>query len=119
VEGQRRDAGRDCGGQMRIRTGWFLGRPENSRSTLDELSLAQISLINLSMNVEGNVISRDVGVTFDVLEAEGHKTKSVEYEFKVFAVLGNWREDAELSKLMASMRDFREMVKAMQDEALR
>jgi hypothetical protein len=38
---------------------------------------------------------------------------------KLTAVPGNWREDAEQSKLIASMRDFREMVKAMQDEALR
>ena len=28
VEGQCHDAGCDCGGKMRIRTGWFLGRSE-------------------------------------------------------------------------------------------
>jgi hypothetical protein len=73
----------------------------------------------LSLNAEGNVISRNVGVTFDVLEAEAHRGKAVEREFEVFAVPGTWPEAAEQSKLIASMRDFREMVKAMQDEALR
>ena len=73
----------------------------------------------LSLNAEGNVISRNVGVTFDVLEAEAHRGKGVEREFEVFAVPGAWPEAAEQSKLIASMRDFREMVKAMQDEALR
>ncbi len=76
-------------------------------------------LTSLSMNIEGNVVSRNVGATFDVLEAEGHKAKGVEHEFEVFAVPGNWREEAEQSDLIASMRDFREMVKAMQDAALR
>lgn len=65
------------------------------------------------------MISRNIGVTFDVLEAEAHKGQGLEREFEVFAVPGNWREAAEQSKLIASMRDFREMVKAMQDEALR
>lgn len=58
-------------------------------------------------------------MTFDVLEAEAHRGKGVEREFEVFAVPGAWPEAAEQSKLIASMRDFREMVKAMQDEALR
>jgi|SRR5580700_8463621 hypothetical protein len=28
VAGQGRDAGCDCGGEMRLRTGWFVDRPE-------------------------------------------------------------------------------------------
>ena len=76
-------------------------------------------LASLSIDAKGNVISRNVGVTFDVFEAEAHKAKGVENEFEMFAVLVNWREDAEQSELIASMRDFRDMVKAMQDEALR
>ena len=76
-------------------------------------------LASLSIDAMGNVITRNVGATFDVLEAEAHKAKGVENEFETFTVLGNWREDAERSELIASMRDFRDMVKAMQDEALR
>jgi hypothetical protein len=76
-------------------------------------------LTSLSLNAKGNVISRNVGVTFDVLEAEAHRCKGIQREFEVFAVPGTWREAAEQSKLIASMRDFREIVKAMQDGALR
>jgi len=76
-------------------------------------------LTSLSINAEGNVTSRNVAVTFDVFEAEAHKGKGLEHEFEVFPVPGKWREDAEQSTLIASMRDFGEMVKAMQDEALR
>jgi hypothetical protein len=43
----------------------------------------------------------------------------VENEFDTFLVPSDWREDAAQSMLIASMRDFRDMVEAMQDEALR
>jgi hypothetical protein len=46
-------------------------------------------------------------------------TQKPQHQKEVTCCTGNWREDAEQSKLIASMRDFREMVKAMQDEALR
>jgi hypothetical protein len=76
-------------------------------------------LTSLAIDAEGNVTTRNIGATFDVFKAEAHRANGVENEFKMFSVPGDWREDAAQSELIASMRDFRDMVKAMQDEALR
>ena len=76
-------------------------------------------LTTLYIDPKGNVTSRNVSVTFDLFEAESHKAKGVENEFEVFAVPGDWREDAEQSSLIRAMRDFREMVAELQAEALR
>lgn len=76
-------------------------------------------LTTLSIDAKGNVASRNVGVTFDLFEAESHKAKGIENEFDTFTVPGNWREDAEQSSLIGAMRDFRNMVTEMQEAALR
>jgi hypothetical protein len=65
------------------------------------------------------VTSRNVGVTFDIFEAEAHKAEGVENDFEMFAVSGNWREDGEQSKLIAMMREFREIVAMQIEESLR
>lgn len=76
-------------------------------------------LTRLSMDAHENVVSRNVGVTFDVFEAEAHRARGIEHDFEVFAVDGNWRDDAAQSNLVATMRDFCAMVQQMQEEALR
>jgi hypothetical protein len=76
-------------------------------------------LTKLSLDSHGNVISRNVGVTFDVFEAEAHKDNGVENDFEKFEVLAEWREEAEQSKLIVAMREFREIVRQMQEESLR
>ncbi len=76
-------------------------------------------LKQLSLDKNGDVKSRNVAVTFDLFEAEDHRNKGVEYDYDVFVVPGDWQEDAATTGLITAMRDFREMVKAMQDEALR
>ena len=43
----------------------------------------------------------------------------MESDYDTFVVPCDWRKDAEQSELITAMRDFREMVKAMHDEALR
>jgi hypothetical protein len=60
-----------------------------------------------------------VGVTFDLLKAEAHRARDIENDFQRFDVSGNWREDAEQSNLVATMRDLRAMVQEMQEAALR
>jgi hypothetical protein len=40
-------------------------------------------------------------------------------DYDTFVVPSDWQEDAATTGLITAMRDFREMVKAMQDEALR
>ena len=58
-------------------------------------------------------------MTFDLFEAEDHRNKGVEYGYDTFVVPSDWRENAEQSELIAAMREFRTMVKQMQDAALR
>ena len=76
-------------------------------------------LTTLNLDKDGNIISTNVAVTFDIHEAEAHRDKSVENDFETFAVSDNWREDAEQTALVKAMREFREMVRQWQEEALR
>jgi hypothetical protein len=76
-------------------------------------------LKQLSLDKNGDVKSRNVAVTFDLFEAEDHRNKGVENDYDTFVVPGDWQEDGATTGLITAMRDFREMVKAMQDEALR
>jgi hypothetical protein len=76
-------------------------------------------LTSLSLDENGEVKSRNLAVTFDLFEAEDHRKKGVEYGYDTFVVPGNWREDAEKSDLVVAMRQFREIVREMQEAALR
>ena len=76
-------------------------------------------LTTLSIDLGGNVVSRNIAVTFDVFEAEVHKARGIENDFETFPIPVNWREDVEQSSLIKTMRDFRELVQEMQQAALR
>jgi hypothetical protein len=76
-------------------------------------------LTSLALDKNGDVKSRNVAVTFDLFEAEDHRNESVENDYDAFVVPPDWREDAEQSELVAAMREFRAMVKEMQDAVLR
>jgi hypothetical protein len=76
-------------------------------------------LTSLGLDRKGDVKSRNVAATFDLFEAEDHRNKGVENDYDTFVVPCDWREDAEQSELISAMRGFRDIVKQMQDEALR
>jgi hypothetical protein len=76
-------------------------------------------LTTLVLDAKGDVKSRNVAVTFDMFEAEDHRNKGMENAYEAFVVPGDWRDDAERSELISAMREFREIVREMQDEALR
>jgi hypothetical protein len=76
-------------------------------------------LTSLDLGKSGDVKSRNVAVTFDLFEAEDHRNKGVENDYDVFVVPCDWQEDAAQSELISAMREFRNMVEQMQDEALR
>ena len=84
---------------------------------MDDLQIFVLTC--LYIDDEGDVAARNVGVTFDLLEAEAHKAHRIENDFQTFPVPNNWREYAEQSNLVMTMRDFREMVQQMQEAALR
>jgi len=76
-------------------------------------------LTTLSLDDEGNVLPCNVGVTFSLHEAEAHRAKGVENEFETFQIDSDWQEDAATTELVVAMRGFRDMVREMQEEALR
>lgn len=76
-------------------------------------------LTTLALDKKGDVKSRNVAATFDLFEAEDHRNKGVENDYETFVLPCDWREDAATTGLITAMRDFREMVTTMQDEALR
>jgi hypothetical protein len=76
-------------------------------------------LTTLALDKKGDVKSRNVAVTFDLFEAEDHRNEGVENDYEAFVVPCDWRENAEQSELISAMREFRTIVKQMQDAALR
>ena len=76
-------------------------------------------LTTLALDKKGDVKSRNVAATFDLFEAENHRNEGVENDYEVFVVPCDWREDAAQSELVSAMREFRAMVKEMQEAALR
>ena len=76
-------------------------------------------LTSLGVNSRGDVISRNVGVTFSLHEAELHRGDAVANDYETFQIDTNWQEDAATTALVIAMREFREIVREMQREALR
>jgi hypothetical protein len=76
-------------------------------------------LTSLDLDKSGDVKTRNVAVTFDLFEAENHRNKDVGNDYDTFVVAGDWQEDAARSELISAMREFRSIVKQMEDEALR
>jgi hypothetical protein len=76
-------------------------------------------LTTLKLDKDGKVVSTNVAVTFDIYEAEAHREADVANDFEKFSVAANWCEDAEQSKLVEAMREFRALVREWQEEALR
>jgi hypothetical protein len=76
-------------------------------------------LTRLSIDANGNVVSGNVGVTFDLFDAEAYRDRGVENDFETHVVDSNWSEDDAESSLVTTMRDFCTMVRQMQEEALR
>ncbi len=76
-------------------------------------------LMTLSIGSQGEVVRKNVGVTFSLHEAEDHQGKDISNEFETFQIDADWQEDGATTNLVVAMRDFRDMVRVMQDEALR
>jgi len=76
-------------------------------------------LTSLFFDRQGNVSSRNVGVTFSLHDAEAHRAEGVQNEFQEFPVSDDWREDTATTALVKAMRSFRGIVEDMQEEALR
>ena len=76
-------------------------------------------LMTLSIGSQGEVVRKNVGVTFSLHEAEDHQGKDISNEFETFQIDANWQEDMATTDLVAAMREFTGMVRQWQAEALR
>jgi hypothetical protein len=76
-------------------------------------------LMTLSMGSRGEVVRKNVGVTFSLHEAEDHQDKDISNEFETFQIAANWQEDAATTNLVVAMREFTGIVREMQEESLR
>ena len=76
-------------------------------------------LMTLSIGSQGEVVRKNIGVTFSLHEAEKHQDKDISNEFETFQIDTNWQEDVATTNLVVAMREFRGMVCEMQDAALR
>jgi hypothetical protein len=74
-------------------------------------------LTSLFFDSKGNVASMNVGVTFSLHEAEHHKGKGIENDFETFQIESSWLEDAATTDLVTAMREFRAMVRELQQDA--
>ena len=76
-------------------------------------------LTSLTINSDVEVIDENVRVTFSLHEAERHKEKGIENDFETFQIDSKWLEDAATTELVVLMRGFCDMVREMQEAALR
>ncbi|HXW92952.1 MAG TPA: hypothetical protein VEK33_20550 [Terriglobales bacterium] len=76
-------------------------------------------LTSLVIDPNGEVIGKNVGVTFSLHEAEEHRAKGVENDFETFQIDSNWQVDAATTDLIVALRTFREIVEEQQAQALR
>jgi hypothetical protein len=76
-------------------------------------------LTRLVIEEHGNVTAENVGVTFNLHEAELHRGDGVANDYERFQIDAKWQEDAATTALVIAMRNFRSMVEEMQREALR
>ncbi len=74
-------------------------------------------LTSLFFDSKGNIVSRNVGVTFSLHEAERHKAQGVENEYGTFQICSNWQEHAATTGLVVAMREFCDMVNELQQDA--
>jgi hypothetical protein len=74
-------------------------------------------LTSLFVDSKGNIMSRNVGVTFSLHEAERHKGRGVEKEYETFQICSNWQEHAASTELVFAMREFCDRVKELQQDA--
>jgi hypothetical protein len=76
-------------------------------------------LTKLVIDPNGTVVSKNIGVTFNIHDAEKYAASDVANGYETFEVESNWQEDAATTELVVAMRQFRSMVEEMQSEALR
>jgi hypothetical protein len=76
-------------------------------------------LTRLVIKPDGHVVAKNVGCTFDIFEADSHRSLAVENDFERYPIAADWLEEAEQSSFVLSMRQFSSIVEDLQRDALR
>jgi hypothetical protein len=76
-------------------------------------------LVTLGIGGQGEVTRKNVGVTFNIHDAEKHAAADVANEYETHSIDSNWTQDAEVTALSLVCREFRGYVAEMQSESLR
>ena len=76
-------------------------------------------LTKLMIDPNGIVMSKNIGVVFNVHDAEKYAASDVANGYGTFEVESNWQEDAATTNLVVAMRAFRDYVEELRAEALR
>jgi hypothetical protein len=76
-------------------------------------------LTKLVIDPNGTVVSKNIGVTFNIHDAEKYAASDVANGYETFEVESNWQEDAATTDLVGAMRAFRDYVEELRAEALR
>jgi hypothetical protein len=76
-------------------------------------------LTKLVIDPTGTVVSKNVGIAFNIHDAENYAASDVANGYETFEVESNWQEDAATTDLVVAMRAFRDYVEELRAEALR
>lgn len=76
-------------------------------------------LTKLMIDPNGIVMSKNIGVVFNVHDAEKYAASDVANGYETFEVESNWQEDAATTDLVVAMRAFQDYVEDLRAEALR
>jgi hypothetical protein len=76
-------------------------------------------LTKLVIDTNGTVGSKNIGVAFNIHEAENYAASDLANGYETFEVESNWQEDAATTNLVVAMRAFRDYVEELRTEALR
>ncbi len=69
-------------------------------------------LVTLDFTEKGDICRKNVGVTFNLYEAEAHANKDVSNEYETHGVPANWRDGAVISEAAMFIRESVELVQA-------
>jgi hypothetical protein len=76
-------------------------------------------LTKLVIDPDGTVGSKNIGVVFNIHDAEKYAASDVANGYETFEVESNRQEDAATTDLVVAMRAFRDYVEDLRAEALR
>jgi hypothetical protein len=76
-------------------------------------------LTKLMIDANRTVVSKNIGATFNIHDAEKYAASDVANGYEIFEVESSWQEEAATTDLVVTMRAFRDYIEELRAEALR